>query len=217
MRLLILLVCLPLFASDYSTYNKYDSNSQIEAEVRLGNLAHRTDFALDKLMQVASREMDRRGHGVEANTLRRDFMMSGQGYLERHTDKNRFRNIGDFEPLSKKLTQWYKDIENVIGRSACKTLHISDLYVLNHAIPIVFNPCKHTILDFEDHFRGDVNYSGLFPIVCYWGTFAACEVGTGGVGTIAWFCGAVGAGSEYISENFIAGGLADDIYVLSCL
>lgn len=216
--LLFLCLCLPVVSQaatwEYGTYQSYVD--QVKNDAKMKRLAIRTDAVLKTIIEHAAAKLEEEGFTEESQRILMQYRGAYEGYLMRHTQGD--YKVGDFAPLLSWIDTWYKKVEFILGKSACRMLHISDLYALNHEIPVVFDPCNknRTILDFKEHFAGDDNYDGLFPILVYWTTFVGCEVGSGGVGTIAWFCGIFGSAGEYLAATFVAPGLANTIWLAAC-
>lgn len=203
---------------DYSgQYSQYQTEiNRVKEDAKLHKLAKRTDETIAAIVMHASAALSDKGYSKESQQIIAQYKGAYEGYVGRNTQGDYM--VGDFAPLVNWIDVWYKKIEGLLGKDFCRVTHISDLYAINHEVMVVFDPCnkKYTPIDFEQHFSGDGVYDGLFPIVVYWSTFVGCEIGTGGIGTIAWFCGAFGSAGEFLSENFVAPELGLVIYTSLC-
>lgn len=176
----------------------------LKADLLNGRLAERTNIALDILLAVAVNKLKREGFEFEAEKIKKEWQENWFGYIVR------VRDIGDHDPMSEWLAVTYFKIESLLGPDLMAWLHLDDLWVLNHAIPVLFKPCS---LEWDK-----VEYKKHFVPACsvfaYWGTMIPCMVFTTGLGTF--FCSPGAMLSENLMKKFIAPGLSDRVYEASC-
>lgn len=232
--ILFLVLALPVLANDADLFQgsaKYTgrilSNEYLASIIKnrisdQHSLAVITDEAIANIIVTATKVMTIKGHSDDAQSIRTEFDERFRGFLTHMVDSPS-RMIGDHKPLVEWLDVAYLKMQNALGLPLCKTFHISDIYSLNHCIPVCFHPCSFSLdgvtvsreAEFINHFAGDGVYSGLAPVIGYWVTWGVCEGSTLGAG---WFliCSPLGDAVEYIVENDIAPNLGADIYSKEC-
>jgi hypothetical protein len=192
---------------------------QIEGEMQtLEGIAYHSNASIKAIIKIASRNLRRRGHFTTANGLERGWdrfdgtlikLAQNQGDIAN-------RNIGDFEPLVKWLSDAYEKIESKLGYQLCVALRLSDLKTINHGLVVVFRPCKYGYDEFYKHFAtSDPKYRSLLPVVSYWTTVITCSIGTYGIGYF-FICSPAGMLVEFVVDKKVAPWLAPKIYNSVC-
>lgn len=156
-------------------------------------LAQKTDAAIDGILHIAYLNLKRNGFDDEAKQIRSEWMNDHKGEIERIISSRLYRgtwDIGDFAPLSKWLDSVETKVETLLGYQLAFALRVTDLKTLNFGIPVVFNPCKYGMTEFECAFCGDSHcdnadthpYRGVVPVVAYWAVAITCDIATYGAG-----------------------------------
>jgi len=227
-KLLILLICAPLFAMtepDVVPSAKSHGNSKArELRMELDRqdllpLARRTDWALANIVSRATEELRRQGFREMADRYDAEYFFQFSSYLSRAVES---RDIGDHKPLIEWLADFYNKLEAILGVSVCKSLHLSDIKTLNYCIPVVFKPCTFlmdqvTITrkdEYRNHFSGGAIYYGLVPVLTYWVIDIPCMVGTSGIA--AFLCGPAANAGEYAMYKWLAPKLSDNLFDRVC-
>lgn len=196
------------------TYGNVESRlrSSIHHGKGLISLAADTDSALEGIIEETIGVLRENGEEAIASDLEHTFNSEFKGYLEREVSN---RNIGDYLPLSNYLAIAYEVTSvalkcGIPGKyDICQATHISDLKTLNYTIPVVFQPCGHQWgkADYEEHFAGDANYYGLFPVTTFWGCL-------GGTFSSGWTL--ICQPAEWLSSVAIAPSLGGFVYDTMC-
>lgn len=203
----------------YTVAQEYEASGRAEEIARdfehgrLEAIAEKTDRSLGAIIEVAYRNLKRKGHAQTASKLRTEWKQH-QGEIVRIV-RNPSRDIGSFKPLSDWLARAYETIEAKLGYEICRALRLSDLKTLNYAIPVVFAPCKHGQNEFTMHFCHDAKYRGLAPVVTYWTVSITCSMATFGLG-IFFVCSPIAMLTELVMDRKIAPWLAPKIYNAAC-
>lgn len=226
----ILLLSLPAMARQLTGAEKVHVKAEarrqvrlLKAEIRSGNLdalAQRSDAAIQAMVARGVKELAIRGDEVYAAQAQSEYETKFRGYLTRMV---RSRDIGDHKPLVEWLDSFYERLEFVLGVELCKATHLSDLYTLNHCIPVVFHPCTFPMdavggdreSEYQRHFAKGSVYYGLVPVVTYWALDIGCVAATQGAGTI-WLCGPIAGAGEYLMATFVAPKLSNAVYEHVC-
>lgn len=186
---------------------------QYEDDLKNGRLAKRTDTALDALIRLAAYKLKRIGEHKKANQLLKEWEQQWSGEIVRlHA-----RGIGDHKPMSEWLAKQYTMLEFLIGKAACQALRLTDIHVINFALPVVISCVDNVSEDeFYAHFVEDVlgGYKGLGPVVSYWVSFFSCVGFSWGTGFL--WCSPISQGVEYLSMRFICPKLNEPLHKLSC-
>lgn len=203
----------------------YRMTKQIEIELESGEflpLAQRFDWALDHIMERATTELKKRGHHDLADEATADWNFYYRGFLTRMVLS---KDIGDHAPLFVFLATFYAKVESLIGRPACKALHISDLETLNRGLAVIFKPCTFPMDsvpmsrkdEYKQHFNGDFSpngFYGVLPVLVYWVIDIPCLVGTSGLA--AFLCGPAASIGEYATYKWVGPKISDRIYRRAC-
>jgi hypothetical protein len=188
---------------------------QYEDDLKNGRLAKRTDAALDALIRLSAYKLKRIGKVTEANKLLKEWEDQWSGEIVRLSMVK--RGIGDHKPLSEWLAQKYAMLEFLLGKPACQALRITDIHVINFAIPVVISCVDNVSQDeYYAHFVEDIlgGYKGLGPVVSYWVSFFSCVGMSWGTGFL--WCSPISQGVEYLSMRLVCPKLNEPLWKLSC-
>jgi len=171
---------------------------------------------LENLIHFSYITLRKKGYRTYAEELKTEWH-SIKYQFKAHLSYRGCRDIGDFDPMSQWLADWYDKIEGAIGKPLCDLLHISDIKTFNYCVPVVFDPCfpQWDKNDYIEHFATDNIYHGLSPVVLYWVSYGVCAGATWGLGAFT-FCGPIASGLEYLYEYTIADDLGGKIYDMFC-
>lgn len=183
---LLLLFCFPVFSDNYGTPLQH--SARVEQDILNGKLAARTEEAMTNLIGVAYGELRKKGHKYEAETMQNEWYSTYRQMFRNYA--NAMRDIGDHKPLSQWLADKYTMLEMVLGVTACKQTHLSDIKTFNFTIPVVFRPCTfpmdaiggERINEYRNHFSEGQTYYGLVPVTTYWVVYGVTTAATMGGG-----------------------------------
>lgn len=184
----------------------------------LKKLALKSDIALEGMVSRGVRALREAGDLDGAYWVESEYEREWRGAITRLSD----RNIGDHKPLIQWIDTVYKRIIAVIGVPAAKALHLSDLWVLDMTIPVVFRPCTFEMdlvtiprkMEYQNHFAEDPVYYGLVPTDIWWLVWVPCTLGSSGIGAL--FCSPIAMAAEFIMGRYVAPPLSDKVFDLSC-
>lgn len=177
-------------------------SKEFKEEVQSGRLRKKTNQSLDSIIRLAAYKLKRTGKKDIAEKLIYEWKSQYSLYLER-------RELGDHKPLSDWLAAQYQIWVFWLGKDICEALRLSDINVINFAIPVVFACIDHVDVDeYRKHFVP------LSAVTSYWVTFWTCIGFTWGSGFA--LCSPISMGVEYIVEKTIAPPLNEPLWKLSC-
>ena len=191
----------------------YNRAQAIKREVELGGLlrlAQLTDDTIGRLLSLAIRNLERRGHFETAREIQEEWDFYQGAIVVVVLGR---RPIGDFEVWSAWLHETYRKIESKLGNELCRALRISDLFTIN-ASRAVFRPCVHGYAEFHNHLVHDHLYRGLLPVVSYWVSTIGCQVAA--AGTAFFLCSPVALLIEFSVDRWVAPFVADRLWGLLC-
>ncbi len=145
------------------TQPKYDPKPDVERIVRSvedGGLAEEMQIAIESLLTKGADEMKVRGHVAEADLMSNDWQ-----FIARRWD------IGDHKALVPFLRNAYVKMEKFLGKSAMRRLYLTDLNIINLALPVVMNPMSNQ----WDRAEYRKHFVPLLSVVTYWGTYFGCR------------------------------------------
>ena len=216
-KLFLMILCFPLLATEPIAFDVtrkaekkvYSQAMQIASSLESRQLAEvqaRTFFALGAILKTAAKALRKKGHHSEADKIENEWSDTYSVYFFRVG----YGDIGDFEPLSDWLSAVYISLELLLGEYIVKSLHLDDIHIINHAIPVVFQPCKGPWIkdDYKEHF------GALSGVVGYWSVFIGCTLGTSGIGLF--FCMPAGMLAEFALANFLTPPIGGSIFDLFC-
>jgi len=143
---------------------KYDPKPDVERIVRSveqGGLAEEMQTAIESLLTAGVDEMRLRGHVAEADRITGEWQ-----FLARRWD------LGDHAPLVPFLRDAYLKMEKVLGKGIMKRLFLTDLYIINQALPVVMHPASNQ----WDRAEYRKHFVPLLSVVTYWGTYFGCRL-----------------------------------------
>lgn len=190
------------------TSEHYEQADLFRLEIEQGRVREKSNVAFNVMFRIAVFHLRLKGKKAEADKIEAEWENHWNGYLMRVKD------IGDFAPLSKWVSETYLKIEGILGQEICDWIRISDIYSLNHELPFAFSPCKINGVEFYKHMVGDKR-RGLYPILAYWSAYVSTTAATMGGGFI-FLSGMVGAGCEFVVKRWIAPPLAEKIWNWAC-
>jgi hypothetical protein len=199
-----------------SVQEREDVVEQLAIDMQdLQKAAIRTDAALNRIVRYASVVLKRRGNIVMSKRIVFEYQKFYQFAVTDYYMGIQRTDLGDHPPLWQWLADWYDKIEDKLGERLMKILRLYDLKVLNYAIPVVFQPrgdrrTSPLMAWGRDEYRLHfVPYGG---VVAYWTAWGVCVGATWGAGIIAFICGPVGWGAEWVTVKYIAPPVSDFVY-----
>lgn len=160
------------------------------------------DQTVDGLVRMATAELRQRGHKDEAVKWETSYHANIENYWQRMND------IGDHRPWSDWLDAFYAALQLTLGDQVCHALHLDDIWTINYAIPVVFDPTNKL---WDEH-EYSLHFIPFCGVVGYWTTYIGCAIGTWGSGAITLVCTPIGMIARRIMVNHIAPPLSDRVY-----
>lgn len=202
------------FASDivhpvYVEENSKQAIESVKADIREGRMAHRTGIVMGFIIWRGVQEMRNAGANEEADRIWREWKQGGIEQRVMFTLQSS-RNLGDWPPISVWFSATYLVMETVLGKLTMQMLHMDDLYIMNHAIPVVFDACN-PLYD-KNEFR--LHFGPMAGVLIYWSVWGGCVAGTSGIGFP--LCGVAGSVSESVFIWIGAKPLSNATYSLFC-
>jgi hypothetical protein len=171
--------------------------------------AEKTQRALNSLVDVGVKELQKRGHHEDAMRFSQEWSalyshaLLGVGTLD----------LGDHRPLSEWLVGFYDKLEEKLGKWLMHQLRLDDIKIFNYGIVVVFQPTgdrktgdRWDAPEYKKHF---VPFTAA---VVYWSSRLACSVATSGLGAVTLLCGVAAILPRYATEAWIAPPLSDWVY-----
>ena len=177
-------------------------------------LAKRTDASLANMVSTAAWKLKKEGHPFMAADIQSQYRNRFSGFLEAMVLKQIANggvilptDLGDHEPLSQWLADWYQKLEDTLGEDICKLLHLDDINIVNYAIPVVFFrvPEYISIEEYKLHFVP------LGGVCAYWVTWGACTAATFGTGAFL-ICTPAGMAAEWLVVKYVAPPVSDWVW-----
>jgi hypothetical protein len=182
----------------------YDSRTEAEriaTAIDQGGLGEETNNALNAIIKAAIRALHRKGQHQEAERIEREWKAQSAYWAAGAWD------LGDHAPLIPWLQKVYLRLEKVLGEALMRSLRLYDLHVLNHALPVVFNPSGRDWdrVEYRKHFVP------LAGVVTYWGTYLGCQYV---VKSPKWgrICDPAAGWARWWMEYSVGRGLSDRVY-----
>jgi hypothetical protein len=135
--------------------------------------------------------------------------------------ENRFfgmKEIGQHDPMNIWMELVHVAVHIKLGDFWCQYFHTHDLFIVNFATPVVFNPSAFDKIDYLDHFAGhplsrwSFDHHGLAGVVSYWASTAVCGAATAGLGLLTFVCGPISGFVENGMDRYIAPPIAGKIW-----
>ena len=155
----------PAKAADY---DYRPDAKRITLSIDQGGLIEETQGAMDSLVAQGVAALRAQGQNQQADRIAREWK------LHLHTWMQGGWDLGDHDPLLPWLRKTYLDMEKYLGAGLMAALYLTDIHILNHAIPIVFNP-RGRDWDRAEYRKHFVPMAG---VITYWGTFLGCRFAT---------------------------------------
>lgn len=208
---------------------------EFQADIEAGNqvaVAEKLDKTIDAIIDVASEQLTENGYGSDAYTIQGTWRAAYKGKLptyiaKGHAFKANEHDIGDHpaEEILHFLAVAYKQIEKDLcgeGVENCmivQLFHISDLYTICETTKIAFMPCDFSMdgikIPRRDEFRANMVkglvYTGLYPVVVYWGVLIGSSAAGAGMGS-----GLIASAAEWICEDVVCQYVSNFIFDQAC-
>jgi hypothetical protein len=164
-----------------------------------------TQQALGALVQTGVQALQANGFTNEATRFSQQWQTTYANYFTGMQS----RALGDHQPLSQWLVGFYNTLLADLGPDVCNFLNLSDIYIFNYSIPVVFNPTglngdTWNQAEYANHF---VPFAAA---TTYWISDLSCEAAT--TGLISWTCGVLANGPRYLMQNYLAAPISDYVY-----
>jgi hypothetical protein len=181
------------------------------------NLPQKIDGTIASIIAQSDVVLRAYGFNDYADKITREYQVAYAGWLSCYASMCS-KEIGDHPPLWQWLAAIHDGIESRIGENMCKFFHLHDLYILNHAVPVVLHPVGYELADYLDHFAGHMKnrfsweHHGLAGVVTYWAVQTMCTGATAGLGLISFACGPISDISAHVMDKRLAPPVASRIW-----
>jgi hypothetical protein len=213
-------------------FNWRPARDGVAERLRGGDLVGVAADTFEAQFKVACRELAKAGRQDLCNKLRAEWLDFGRSELVAMATRE--RDVGDHDPYSEWVAQWYFVIEAQLGVTIMELTHLRDIWVLNFTLPVAFNAdagnvwCSEQLNnhpgdtcrdEYRRHFSGtkfqkspdphadDVLHHGFAPVCIYWGVDIACLAAGGG-----FVCGIAATAAEYASERWLTPGISNLVF-----
>ncbi len=190
------------YGSPEVSYRTKRLANEFKSEVENQRLRKKTNQALDAIVKLAAYKLKRVGKKKEAEKLLKEWKEQYSLYLE-------MRDLGDHKPLSDWLAAQYQIWVFWLSLDVVKALRLSDINVINFAIPVVF-----TCLDNVGESEYELHFVPLMGVTSFWVSFWTCVGMTWGTGFI--YCSPISMGVEYLTTSTVAPYLNKYAWDLAC-
>jgi hypothetical protein len=230
---IVLAICLASTSALADRFNR--QRAQDDVTWRL-NQDQRRSLAVDALTSMlgfAAARLDESGRHDDADRLRSEWENHYRAVIGGVMPED----VGDHLPYSDWLALWYALLENEFGVDYMEWSHLRDIWVMNFALPVVFNPtaaeqwcvdqlranprdtCK---AEYARHFVGTKygpadpyatapKHHGFSGVISWWSAWTACEIATQGTGFFL-ICSPAATVIEMSIELFVAPDVSDMIW-----
>lgn len=184
--------------------------NQFERDVKAGGLRYRVDRSLDAIIKLAVYKLKRVGKKKVADQILKEWQDQFEWTLVED------RGITSHAPLSQWIADKTLQLEFLLGKDVMASLRLTDLIVLNFAIPVVL-ACEDNVdlAEYGQHFVRDDWYGwALGPVTVYWTTFFSCVGASWGTGFL--YCSPIASGSEFLTGQLVAPNLNEFLWDLVC-
>lgn len=185
----------------------------IEKEVNkdckeLKELAKNIDTVVARIINHAAIVLKSTGHEKEAV----DLLLEYKEYAF-IVERTYFipKDLGDHKPLTPWLDEVYVRLENILGPELMKVTRLTDIKIINYAVPVVFQP-RGTSEDKWDINEYRLHFVPLAGASAYWAVWGTCVGVTNGVGAVTFICMKVGEESRAKIETEVAPTVSDVVY-----
>jgi hypothetical protein len=197
------------------TQVKKDIAAAFESEDRT-KAAHATDYAINGIIRQAVAALKANGHAETAEQIMGEYEQNYVSAVARLVAGE--KEIGDHPPLNEWLDSVHERIHGKLGNYWCQYFKLHDIEILNHGIPVVFNPKSYELADYKDHFAGHPDgplswvHHGVAGVVTYWAVQITCTGATFGMGMIGFVCGPLSGLAEHVMDKRIAPPIAERVW-----
>ena len=181
---------------------------QVRGEIRGNKLPQRTDFVIETIIKRSVQILRAKGHEAEADLVWREYQDNFKGFVTLEVMKC---DLGDFAPLNDYLAGVLEILRFTLGEFLMDQFHLSDIRILNYAIPVVFHPCNSDWSNKKEYRLHFVPFSG---VVTYWSVWLGCTI-AGGL-PIPLACSAAGTLGKQLMIFVFAPGLSNFIFTQAC-
>ncbi len=169
----------------------------------------RTQHSMNFLVESAIFALEYYGHKEDADQARKEWKEQFANYLLSFQSMD----LGDHNPLSQWLADFYKKLRLRFGDQMVKMMHLDDINTLNYAIPVAFQPKGDVKTgDTWDKLEYSLHFVPFVSVVTYWGSYAACFYFTKGEPTIRKYCKQIAKILRTGMKNWVAPKLSDFVY-----
>lgn len=183
-----------------------DGLSEARADLNQGRIQRRASIALGLMIRLGCYHLKQKGFDEQADKILKEWQEQYREMVFTFPV-----DLGDHEPISKWLSATYIIFETYLGKEFVRVLKLDHLYIMNHAIPVVFHPCSPPWNNKKEYANHYVPFS---KVVVYWSVFGAC------VGFSSWMgfpiCSPIGSVSETIFGWTLAKPLSNFTFSLFC-
>lgn len=189
---------------------------EVGHDLETGKAIERTQAALDAIMIVAVKTLERKGHPERADVLKRQWAIEktfilAKGFKQWATEGA--KGFGDHERIEWLFRTW-EMLDGLLGSQVMALTHLDDLYIFAYGIPV----CLWCVdqVDAEEYAIHFYGYKGGFSgALTYWSAQITCSALTFGSGW-GFVCGPVATVAENFMVAFIAPGLSPRVHKLAC-
>jgi len=181
--------------------------------------AKRLDAVVESTIHRGAAALREMGEGTEADRIEAEYAVAYTGYFVRQYENGGIPvEIGDHAPLNLWLELVHAALHIKLGDDLCRYLHVHDLFIVNFAVPVVFNPKRYDLLDYKDHFAGHPlsawkwEHHGLAGVVTFWAVNITCGAATFGMGLVTFACSPIAGLAESVMDRRIAPPVAERVW-----
>jgi hypothetical protein len=192
---LFLVGATPSFAAN-PKYDPRPDVKRITEAIENGQLKEQALTAVDSLLITGGEELRARGESALADKLASEWQYYAWSW-----------DLGDHAPIWPWLRDTYEQLTKILGERTMKRLHLTDLHILNHALPVVINPRGRD----WDRAEYRKHFVPLVAVISYWGTYLGCRY------VIEWtflrkVCNPAAGAARWWMETKVGPGLSDRVY-----
>lgn len=202
-------ICLSLFCGSFAAFASPASDATVKEtknivkQLKNGKFAESTQKALNALVRRGVQELNEQGFENEAAQYSTQWETQFAKILLSN------RDLGDHEPMSQWLTNFYNDLERILGKKICHLLSLDDIFIFNYSIPVVFHPNGYNYdtwdkAEYQKHF---VPFAGA---VTYWAAQIACTALGAGIDGI--ICSVAAIIPRKVVEKWVAPHVSNYVY-----
>lgn len=148
-----------------SRYDYRKDMDRIARDLHDGAIPEQVRTAMDGLIAVGIDELRKEGRHEQADRIEREWQGQARAWVLSAWD------LGDHAPLFDWLKKLYDDMETLLSRTVMNALRLTDLRIINHALPVVLNPWSRQ----WDKVEWRKHFVPLAGVIAYWGTLWSCR------------------------------------------